>query len=84
MPHTIINSRIHRKNGTDSDGSTVTVDNSDNTKIFSEEDIFTENIYPIISNGVAAIGGKYLHLKGIGTVIWSWNYDKGKRHTNKL
>ena len=40
----------------DSDVSKFMVDNSVNEHIFSEEDMFTDNIYPIISNLVATIG----------------------------
>ena len=46
--------------------------------------MFTDNIEPIISNGVSTIGKKYLILKYIGTVIWYWSDDKGQLHTNKL
>ena len=37
-----------------------------------------------MSNGVAAIGGKYLIPKGIDKVRWSWTYYKGQLHTKKL
>ena len=57
------------------------VDNSANAKVCSEEDMFTDRIDPIISNGVATIEGKYLIPKGIGTVIWSWTDDDGQLHT---
>ena len=53
--------------GFDSDRSTVIVDKSANAYIFSDEDMFTENIEPTISNRVATIGGKYLITKGIVT-----------------
>ena len=43
----------------------------------------TDNIYSIISNGVATIGGKYIIPKGIGTVSWSWSYDEVKYHIKK-
>ena len=65
-------------------GSTVIVYNSANAQILSEEYIFIENIEPIISNGVANIGGKYLIPKVIGPVSWSWTDDEGKLHTNKF
>ena len=51
------------------------MDNSSNAHIFSEEDILTDNIYPIIYNGVATIGGKDIITKGIGTVICSYTDD---------
>ena len=44
-------------------GSSVIVDNSENDNICSEEDMFTYNIEPIISNGVATIGGKLYYSK---------------------
>ena len=64
----------------DYDGSIVIVDNSTNAHIFSEEYMFINKIEPIISNGVANIGGKYLIPKGIGTVRWSCTDDEGKLH----
>ena len=45
--------------------------------------MFTENTDPIISNGVAKIGGKNIIPKGIGTVSWYWTDDEGQLHTNK-
>ena len=33
--------------------------------------MFTDKIEPIVSNGVANIGGNDLNQKGIDTVIWS-------------
>ena len=41
-------------------------------------------IEPIIYNGVATIGVKYLITKGIGAVSWSWTDDERKLHTKKL
>ena len=46
--------------------------------------MFTDKIKPIISNGLATIGGKYIIPKGNVTVIWSWTDDEGQLHTNKL
>ena len=46
--------------------------------------MFTDNIEPIISNGVATICGKDLITKGIGTVRWSWTNYRGKLCTNKF
>ena len=31
-----------------------------------------------------AIDGKYLHVKGIGTVWWSWTHDEGQLRSNNL
>ena len=71
MPHAIFKSGTPPKNGFDSYGLSVIVDNSANDKIFSEEDMFTDKIEPIISNGMATIGVKYIITKGIVTVSWS-------------
>ena len=60
------------------------VDNSYNTHILSEENLFTDKIEPIISNEVATEGIKYLIPKGIGTVTSSWNEDGGEINTQKL
>ena len=45
--------------------------------------MFTDKIEPIISNGVATIGGKNIITKGIGTVSWSWNDDEKQIHKNQ-
>ena len=47
----------------DFDVSAVKMDNYTNTYICLEEDMFTYNIEPIISNGVEIIGGKYYKKK---------------------
>ena len=60
------------------------MDNSSNAHIFSEEDILTDNIYPIIYNGVATIGGKDIIQKGVGIFSWSYTGDDGQMHTNKF
>ena len=59
----------------DSSGSSLIVDNSSNAHIFSEEDMFTDKIEPIIYNGVETIGGDNIIPKGIVTVNWSWTDD---------
>ena len=46
--------------------------------------MFIYNIYPVISNGVATIGGEYLNNKGIYTIRWSCSGDEGKIHKDKL
>ena len=53
--------------------SSVIAHNSKNAHIFLEEDMFTDKIEPIVSNGVATIAGNDLNQRGIETVIWSWN-----------
>ena len=49
----------------------VIFENSANSHIFSEEDILTDKIEPVISNGVATIGGGYTIQKGIVTLSLS-------------
>ena len=46
--------------------------------------MFTDNIKPIISNGVATIDEKDLITKVINTVSWYWTDYEGKLHTKKL
>ena len=46
--------------------------------------MFSDKIEPIVSNGAATIGAKYIIPKGIGKTSWSWIDDKGQLHTNKL
>ena len=73
-----------QKNGFDYYGSSVIVGNYANDNICSEEDMFTDNIEPIISNGVVTIGEKYIIPKGIVTVSWYWIGDVGQLNTNIL
>ena len=70
--------------GFDSDRSLVIFDNSANAQIRSEEDIFSDNIETVISNGVETIGRKYLIQKGIVTFSWYWTDDEGKLHKKIL
>ena len=63
---------------------TLIVDSSSNAHIFSKEVFKTENIEPIISNGVEAICGKYLIPKEIGTNIWFWTDDEGEQNTERI
>ena len=46
--------------------------------------MFTKNIELMVPNEVVTIGVKYLHPKGVGTVIWYWNGDEGHLQTRKL
>ena len=46
--------------------------------------MFTDNIDPIVSNGVETIGGKDLIKNGIGIVSWSCTVDEVQLHLNKL
>ena len=46
--------------------------------------MFTDKIYPIISNGVSDISGKYIISKIIGTVIWYCTDDEGKLNRKKM
>ena len=75
MPHNLLNSRIHRKIGFQSDGSRVIFHNSGNLHTCSAVNMYIAKIYPIMSNGFVAIGGKDLHPEGIDTVILSWTDD---------
>ena len=43
----------------------------------------TDKIEPIISNGLATIGGRYLISKGIVKVSWPWTDDEGQMKTKK-
>ena len=73
MPHAI--SRVgYPKKGFESYSSSFIFDNSANDNICSEEDMFTDKIEPIISKGVATIGGKYFIPKRNVTVSSYW-YD---------
>ena len=63
--------------GFDSDGSYFLVDNSENSQIWPEKEMFTDKIDPIIYNWVENIGGKDIITKGIGTISSSWTDDKG-------
>ena len=84
MPHTLFKSGRLIKVGFAYDGSTLIVYNYENEHILLEEDMSTDKIDLIISNVVAAIGGKYLIPKGIGTVICYWTDNEGKTQTRKL
>ena len=46
--------------------------------------MFTDKIDPIISSGVATIGGKDVISKDIGIFSWSCTNDERKLHTQKL
>ena len=73
----ILSSRVEYSEqvGFDSNGSSVIVDNSDNAQIYSEEDIFTGKLEPILHILVATIYVKVIIKKGIGTVSWYWTDD---------
>ena len=62
----------------------MVVDNSDNTHSCSYYWVFSGKIELVITNRVDTIGGKYLHKKGIGTVFWSWTYDKRELRSDSL
>ena len=46
--------------------------------------MFTDKIYPMMSNGVSTIGGKDIHPKGAVKVIWSCTDDLKKTYKNKF
>ena len=56
-------------------GSSVISDDYADDHILSEEDMFTEKIEPIISNGVSIIGVKCVIPIGVVTFIWSFTDD---------
>ena len=64
----------------DSDESSLLVDKYANAHICSEEEMFTENIDPVIYNGVETVDRKDLITKGIGTVSWYWTDDEEQLH----
>ena len=66
------------------DGSALIFYNYANSHIFPEEDMFTDNIQPIIYNGFATISGKDMIPKGIGIVIWYYTDDRGQLHIKIL
>ena len=68
----------------ESDESSVIFHNYANDHICSKEEILTDNIDPIIYNGMTTIGRKDLITKGVGTVILTWKDDEGKLQTNKF
>ena len=75
----ILSSKAESSEGVvfDSDGSIVTVDNSANAHIFSEEEMLTNKIEPVVSIWVATIGISDIIEEEIGTVIWSWTDYEG-------
>ena len=46
--------------------------------------MFHDNMEPIISNGVATIGGEYPIPKEIVTANWLGTNDEGQLHTKRL
>ena len=68
----------------DTDTAFVVCDNSANTHICNDKELFTE-LQPIGDTcHVATIGGKNSKPSGIGTVKWSWLDDTGVKHEYTL
>ena len=67
----------------DTDASFIVCDNSANTHICNNRDMFL-SFRPISNGMVATIGGKLNRPSGIGTVKWIWKDDSGVPHTQEL
>ena len=67
----------------DTDTNFIVCDNSANTHICNNRDMFV-SFRPISSGMVATIGGKLNRPSGIGTVKWTWKDDNGVSHTQQL
>ena len=46
--------------------------------------MFVGKLHEVEISGVVMIGGTHFNPTGIGTVRWSWKYDKEKSHTHRL
>ena len=46
--------------------------------------MFVGKLHEVEIYGVETIGGTDFKPTGIGTLKWSWKYDKGKSHTHIL
>ena len=69
------------KIGFDYDGSSLIFDNSENAHMCSEEEMFTDNIDLILSNGESTIVGNDFITKVVVVVSWSCTSDKRKIYT---
>lgn len=67
----------------DTDASFVVCDNSANTHICNDKNMFV-TFKSTTSGMVATIGGKMNKPSGIGTVEWKWKDDEGASHTERL
>ena len=78
--HSLVEKSVHF----DTDTTFVVCDNSANTHICNDRELFTE-LQPVKDiRYVATIGGRNSKPSGIGTVKWSWLDDNGRKHEYKL
>ena len=78
-----IDDKVKQSNGTsifDTGASFVVCENSANTHIFNNRDMFV-TFNAKTAGLVATIGGKLNQPAGIGTVKWTCKYDGGAVHT---
>ena len=81
-----VDDKVKQSNGNclfDTDADFVVCDNSANTHIYNNKDMFVD-FKETTSGMVATIGGKLNRPAGIGTVEWKWNDDDGVTHTQQL
>ena len=81
-----VDDKVKQSNGNclfDTDASFVVCDNSANTHICNDKEMFI-TFKKTTSGMVATIGGKLNRPEGIGTVEWKWKDDEGVIHTEKL
>ena len=81
-----VDDKAKQSNGTstfDIDASFVVCDNSKNTHICDNRDMFV-NFNATTAGLVATIGGKLNQPSGIGMVKWTWKDDGGALHTEQL
>ena len=78
-----VDEKVKQSNGNclfDTDGDSIVCDNSVNTHICKNRDMFVDFKETTVGM-VATIGGKLNRPAGIGTVEWKWKDDYGKTHT---
>ena len=81
-----VDDKVKQSNGNflfDTDANFVVCDNSANTHICKDREMFV-TFKETTSGMVATIGGKLNQPSGIGTVEWTWKDDNGVSHTNRL
>lgn len=81
-----VDDKVKQSNGNvlfDTDADFVVCDNSANTHICNNKDMFVD-FKETTSGMVATIGGKMNRPAGIGTVEWKWKDDNGVKHTQQL
>ena len=81
-----VDDKVKQSNGTsifDTNASFVVCDNSANTHICNNRDMFV-TFNATTAGLVATIGGKLDHPSGVGTVKWTCKDDGGALHTEQL